>query len=301
MKYLKLSMLINYLRVAKNTKKAIFIINFGIFLSIFAASSAIISLYIENKVSSLEFKHTLYSKEKKYYERSIDETLSISSELNQFRFIENSHTYFNNYLRSNEFGKTVISYKDFAIPVIYYYINDLTDEEFISENDIDYDYFTKEDGDELKKLIISTNKMLKLQFKKYSGLEKIIEKTLYKSDFDDLEREIMNKDFIKDNDLRNINYEEAVEELSETLDNMLRLMDYTFHYLNQVIEDYDLSINDINNEIINFSKIEKNLILIAFILQLIVFIIIQFFEVSSVNYNLVKKIKKIRIYRKKLK
>ena len=101
MKLLKLSLLINYLRISKNTKKAILIINFGIFLSIFAASSAIISLFIENKVSSLEFEHTLYSKEKKYFERSIDETLSVSNKLNQFQFVENSHTYFNNFLGLN--------------------------------------------------------------------------------------------------------------------------------------------------------------------------------------------------------
>ena len=301
MKLLKLSLLINYLRISKNTKKAIFIINFGIFLSIFAASSAIISLFIENKVSSLEFEHTLYSKEKKYYERSIDETLSMSNKLNQFQFVENSHTYFNNFLGLNKFGKTIMSYKDFAIPVIYYYINDISEEELINENDVDYDYFTEEDADELKKLIINTNKTLKLQFKKYSGLEKKIAETLYVSNFDDLEREIFNKDYVKDNDLKNIDYKEAVEELSETFDNMSSLLDFVLHYLNQIIEDYDSGIQDMNNEILDYSKVEKNLILIAFILQLIVFVIIQFFEISSVNYNLVKKIKKIRIIRKKLK
>tara|TARA_B100000683_G_scaffold271325_1_gene312139 strand:+ start:158 stop:1063 length:906 start_codon:yes stop_codon:yes gene_type:complete len=301
MKLLKLSLLINYLRISKNTKKAIFIINFGIFLSIFAASSAIISLFIENKVSSLEFEHTLYSKEKKYYERSIDETLSMSNKLNQFQFVENSHTYFNNFLGLNKFGKTIMSYKDFAIPVIYYYINDISEEELINENDVDYDYFTEEDADELKKLIINTNKTLKLQFKKYSGLEKKIAETLYVSNFDDLEREIFNKDYVKDNYLKNIDYKEAVEELSETFDNMSSLLDFVLHYLNQIIEDYDSGIQDMNNEILDYSKVEKNLILIAFILQLIVFVIIQFFEISSVNYNLVKKIKKIRIIRKKLK
>ena len=301
MKLLKLSLLINYLRISKNTKKAILIINFGIFLSIFAASSAIISLFIENKVSSLEFEHTLYSKEKKYYERSIDETLSMSNKLNQFQFVENSHTYFNNFLGLNKFGKTIMSYKDFAIPVIYYYINDISEEELINENDVDYDYFTEEDADELKKLIINTNKTLKLQFKKYSGLEKKIAETLYVSNFDDLEREIFNKDYVKDNYLKNIDYKEAVEELSETFDNMSSLLDFVLHYLNQIIEDYDSDIQDMNNEILDYSKVEKNLILIAFILQLIVFVIIQFFEISSVNYNLVKKIKKIRIIRKKLK
>ena len=47
----------NYFAIAKNSKRAIFIINIGIFLSIFALTAASISIYIENKVSNLEFEH----------------------------------------------------------------------------------------------------------------------------------------------------------------------------------------------------------------------------------------------------
>ena len=50
-------MLINYFAIAKNSKRAIFIINVGIFLSIFALTAASVSIYIENKVSTLEFRH----------------------------------------------------------------------------------------------------------------------------------------------------------------------------------------------------------------------------------------------------
>ena len=57
MKLFKLSLLINYFSVAKNSKRAIFLINVGLFLSIFALSEASISIYIENKLSNLEFEH----------------------------------------------------------------------------------------------------------------------------------------------------------------------------------------------------------------------------------------------------
>ena len=57
MKLLKFSLLMNYFAIAKNSKRAIFIINIGIFLSIFAFSAATISIFIENKVSQLEFEH----------------------------------------------------------------------------------------------------------------------------------------------------------------------------------------------------------------------------------------------------
>ena len=58
--------------------------------------------------------------------------------------------------------------------------------------------------------------------------------------------------------------------------------------INSVVRN---DINEINNEIISLSKNEKNIILTTFIFQLIIFIIIQFFEISSLTTNLRKKIK----------
>ena len=49
MKLLKISLLINYFSIAKNSRRAIFMINLGIFFSIFAFTAASVSLYIENK------------------------------------------------------------------------------------------------------------------------------------------------------------------------------------------------------------------------------------------------------------
>ena len=51
------------------------------------------------------------------------------------------------------------------------------------------------------------------------------------------------------------------------------------------------NIEETENKIINLSNNEKNLILITFILQLIVFIFIQIFEVSSINLTTKKKLK----------
>ena len=46
----------------------------------------------------------------------------------------------------------------------------------------------------------------------------------------------------------------------------------------------------INKSILSLSKKEKNIILSTFIFQLIVFTIIQFFEVNSLNYQRRKKL-----------
>jgi len=50
-------------------------------------------------------------------------------------------------------------------------------------------------------------------------------------------------------------------------------------------------LNEVNKEIILYSKNEKNIILITFIFQFFIFIIIQFFEVNSFNSNIKKTIK----------
>ena len=55
MRILRLSFLRQFFLLSKNTKKALLIINIGIFLSIFAATSASISFYIEKKINEKEF------------------------------------------------------------------------------------------------------------------------------------------------------------------------------------------------------------------------------------------------------
>ena len=57
---------------------------------------------------------------------------------------------------------------------------------------------------------------------------------------------------------------------------------------------YADDINILNDEIAKLSNLEKNMIFSAFILQLIIFIIIQFFEVSSValSHKIKGKVKK---------
>ena len=50
-------------------------------------------------------------------------------------------------------------------------------------------------------------------------------------------------------------------------------------------------IKKLNSEISNLSNLEKNIIFMAFILQFVIFIIIQFFEISSVHREINKKSK----------
>ena len=54
-------------------------------------------------------------------------------------------------------------------------MHDLSEVE-LDPNDIDYDYFTKDDGQELRALIDETNALSKTLFKKYSHLQEKITK-----------------------------------------------------------------------------------------------------------------------------
>jgi len=47
---------------------------------------------------------------------------------------------------------------------------------------------------------------------------------------------------------------------------------------------------EMNEEILILSKKEKNIILVTFLFQFLVFIIIQVFEINSINFNLKKRL-----------
>ena len=59
-----------------------------------------------------------------------------------------------------------------------------------------------------------------------------------------------------------------------------------------LMESQKLEKKNFNQEIINLSKNESRMIFLAFILQLIILIKIQFFEISSVTAEALKKVKK---------
>jgi hypothetical protein len=112
-------------------------------------------------------------------------------------------------------------------------------------------------------------------------------------------------------DFKNItDYSEIIEDLKNWKKNDLLSDDFIIDY-HQDVRDYDLStiiffkeflkymksinyteidlIKDVNSEILTLSKNEKNIILITFIFQLIIFIIIQIFEINSFNVNFKNK------------
>ena len=111
---------------------------------------------------------------------------------------------------------------------------------------------------------------------------------LFNSSYKDLAEEISNKENIN---LFSGKLFEQWLEMRKTIKFVKEFLNMFEEIFRVIIWDYDQYIKELNNNIIYHSNIEKNIILIAFILQLIIFVIVQSFEISSVNYE-IKKIKK---------
>ena len=295
MKLFKLSLLINYFSVAKNSKRAIFLINVGLFLSIFALSAASISIYIENKVSNLEFEHLEYSRAKSNAEKYTKMVIDYKNKIRQYKNMEGSFEQNLEFLRLNQFGKAVSSPNDLQAYALYDLVKD---EKFISEFVLifdetnfmfDFDVFNDEEKKNYK--IISENiKKTFISLEKLNPIE--LENIIFQRSFRDLGEEIKSSisntsrmKYLKDQG----QFEKVYNETIYLWEDLETIFSYLLRYMNGSLITVDANLEMINEEIIDLSKKEKNIILIAFLLQLIVFIIIQFFEISSVRIALKRK------------
>ena len=73
MRIFNITLLLNSFKNNKNAKQFLLFINIGIFLSIFAISSAIITFYTETKIDSIEFDLITEHNDKKYYDDTLDD------------------------------------------------------------------------------------------------------------------------------------------------------------------------------------------------------------------------------------
>ena len=291
MRLLKLSILINYLSLTKNIKKAVTAIHIGIFLSIFAASSAIISLYIENEISDLEYELASWSESKRYQERASAKLPRLVSDFHRYMDIDKIYRDFTQTLKLTNFWNRVISHEDRYIP-FFYDIDEVLELE---------DSMTGEEIAGLKDLI---NKYPEYTKKKYL---QIID------DFPKIFKTIIPNDEIKkyrsilfDSSYQNLldeinNYENQLMfegKLYQYYEDTYKIYDFAIEFINMIdslslymIEIHEQTIDELNDAIIKKSLFEKNLVLTIFVLQFLIFLIVQFFELSSVSLN--SKIKKL--------
>ena len=302
---LRLSFLKQYFILSKNIKRALLIINTGIFLSIFAATSASVSFYIEKKINEKEF--LLIESQQTLRDLSDGSTTfsSIFTLYNTLMNNETSRVSASSLSSMTDFGDKVLSNKDFYLPVIFtatkeievfseiinekiildekddvikemtllegllFAIRDWTEED-IKEVETSIDEF-KLTVDEIKKINIS-----------------IYEETIFHSTYLDLLKEINNSDNNSINNYEHKIYKDykTAMDLNYAAMDLLKTIGLILGGLESTYID---EIKKLNSEISKLSDLEKNIIFIAFILQFIIFFIVQFFEISSVSREINKK------------
>ena len=299
MRFLRFTLLFSFL--SENIKKQNFLrlINIAIFFTIFAISSSIISFIIETKISDREKELTYLQIEALDYGKEIE---SIEIFLSTYEFsidIEESTKSFQEFFTTTKLGKVTISQNDFFTPYIYYSLKELKefyDEEFDMTNKDDpmYEWILEsiknnwedEDVKKFKNALNDFSKSYKkletldvdnFEFKKIPSNDKIIKEIL------DYEKNNLNS---KNDEISNTHFDVITFEIASTI--FFRQMMKYFKGLNSKVRN---NISEITNEIISLSKNEKNIILTTFIFQLIIFLIIQFFEINSLTSNFRKKTK----------
>ena len=304
MRILRLSLLRQFFLLSKNLKKALLIINIGIFLSIFAATSASISFYIEKKINEKEFLLITTQQAQRYLSNASVVFASLTTLMDTLLNNETSRESTSSLFSMTYFGDKVLSNKDFYLPVIFTAKKEIEDYSDFLKEKISYeeDGVTKE-ADLIEFLLNFIQNWPEEEIKKFKAIidnvkltadevEKInisiYEDAIFHSTYLDLLEEINNS-----NNNSISNYEHKIYKDYKTALNFNYAAIYFFRELQSVLGSGELAITDeikkLNSEISDLSNLEKNIIFIAFILQFIIFIIIQFFEITSVHREINKK------------
>ena len=297
MRLLRLSLLSAYFNyLSKNKKKALKFINLGIFLCIFAISTASISFLIEKQISTKQTELIYLNITDKDYSRFKSEYQTAMNNYSTLLVFEDNYKVEKEYLAQSKFESQILKDIDFFGPYIYSNMigvkNFFDDEEFVEFLDPNSQFmkemiaslessWDKEHTDRFKKGLNDVNQSF-LELKKINTKTYELKKI---QNLDDIIFEIVNHE--KSNVY---NYDEKI--FSDYYKIKEFYLDFIFFFeeMLQVISAYKVDgqnqIQKINSEIISLSKKEKNYIFGTFIVQFIIFLIIQFFEVNSINFNL---------------
>ena len=166
----------------------------------------------------------------------------------------------------NMFDKNDPFYIDYLIPTIKASWTKEDADSFINSLD-ETDYFIKE--------------ILKINIKDYTFKDSLsMEEIISEINNQQLSSLNMNSKILEDYTLT----WNSFESLEEFYSNFLQVMKGFKGKDDENVINYE-------EEIIFYSNLERNIILITFIFQFAIFSIIQIFEINSVNFNLRKKIK----------
>ena len=307
MRLLRISFLQTYLSVLnENKKKALFLINVGIFFTIFALSSACISFFIEKKISDYQNELLILQMDAKSGSNMIS---GLEASLNNYYLtLENEENFrrekqFNSY---TQLGSKTFSQQDFYHPFNYVSGQDI--EEFKSMFEIyeynPFDIKNKYNQEIVKRLREGWNENEVDEFISLMSTANTFFKATLKIDFEKYDiKKIPSLEEIKEDILRKNNH--IWIDKSEYEDDYYKIVDFEeasskfFQVMLKAVKGDAAGSRDgidrVNKIIIDLSKKERTIIIITFLLQFIVFTIIQFFEINSLNFNFKKKVNEKKI------
>ena len=287
MRILKIPTFTPFIISQRNIKKSLLIINLGIFLSIFAATSAIISLFIENKISHYETE-IIENRQMNLFFNRFERMINVyeDSENRLYNFNQNFAS-FNEILNSLKGGEKLIDDREYYYYRFYSYIafmDDNFDEDEANEWIL---YFTEKEFLENIYDPIVHKKFydeLEAQSKKFKNYVK--EYKTFASDLKKIDPFII----LSDEELMNNTYKDSVE-INKLINKYFTKVFYMNDFLREflmnikrIISDWSLSYKslDLSNyqEIEKLSNLEKKLIIFAFVLQIVIFFVTQFFEIT---------------------
>lgn len=293
MRIFNITLLLNSFKNNKNAKQFLLFINIGIFLSIFAISSAIITFYTETKIDSIEFDLITEHNDKKYYDDTLDDFSKIRNTIYSLQKSEDDLVNLYQHSASTKLGSKLLSINDIYLPILFF---DLSSE--------DSKYFQMFFGDDVDG--IDYMKVIMDQVNSFYNSDDWLPKRLDKKLKSIKEyKDILNKDYNKYYDkVFSYNYSSILNEVYYENDQLVDTdnqiyIDYNkmrefyeeiddlFYLIEIYLTDYSVHSQSLidagNSEIIKLSKRENNIIIIAFFLQLIIFCIIQYFEINSIQ------------------
>tara|TARA_B110001452_G_scaffold66104_1_gene52974 strand:- start:845 stop:1741 length:897 start_codon:yes stop_codon:yes gene_type:complete len=286
MKIAKISLLLTLFKHSSNQSKFLRYINIGLFFALFAISSALITFYIENKIDKLEFnlneQHIIQRDTKNYLVELVQLKVLIKSLVVSDKAINNLYEY----TASTKLGQYTISVDDLYLPGLFLETQDkdltkeMTEEGLWEEFGEMLSEWYGEDSETVK----NYNETLKSLYKNINFYEKDYSK-YYDTLFDYNAKNLINQILTTNNSINY--YDHQFQKDNKKLDilyyDMFLLLEHLEKLFFEMSAIYQEGINQINIDILKLSRNESKIIIFAFIFQFLVFIIIQYFEIMSIQ------------------
>lgn len=296
MRFIRFTLLLNSLLNKSNKSKFLKFINIGIFFSLFAISSALITFYIENKIDKLEYslsENHILQKENK---QTIEDFVQMRVVLKSILISDKAITELYEFTASTKLGQYLITVDDLYLPTLF--IEGQESAKMFKE--------MTEDGlwEGLQEMVSEWFGEESEEYKDYTeALESFYKNVdIYKNDYEKYFDRIFNYDLniVADEILskeKSINYydhkfQKATQKLDILFFDMFILLEVMEKFFYELSSAYEDDIFELNKEIVKLSKQESKIIIVAFIFQFIVFIIIQYFEVLSIQPKKLKNAKR---------